>query len=60
MLEVRYSRGKTDRLDEFIEDSRSGESEQHDVIDRQPDISQSVVRVGLHLSHSNVLIIRIS
>ena len=56
MLEVRYSRGKTDRLDEFIEDSRSGESEQHDVIDRQPDISQSVVRVGLHLSHSNVLI----
>ena len=52
---LRYSRGKTDGLDEVIIDGRSGEFEQHDVILRYGVGGKAVVRVHLDLGHSNVL-----
>ena len=54
-LGLRYSRGKTERLDEGIIDGRTGELQQHDVIQSQGEGSVVVIRVNLGLVHTNVL-----
>ena len=53
--EPRYSRGKTDGVDEVIVDGGPGESDQHDVILRHSVEAHLVVRVNPDLGHSDVL-----
>ena len=50
-----YSRGKADGFDEIIVLHRSGEFQQHDVVDSQADGSLSIVRVNFYLSHGDIL-----